>query len=427
MRRWLIGCGAVLLVGFIVCAGGLIWLFRPPRIEIPTRDYPPNNAYAEYRRIAEQMWATLDTDTRFKQAEDALLRDKPISEAERVYYLTRIEPYLKAYAPLTQLPSKAVYAYDINERFPEYAQMRRIARAEHYFIREALRRKRYPEALERMERVNRLAEQIRTGSATFGYLVGVSLNTIALAPLREELPRINDTETLERLIQIVRDYETRRTPFYKALEEERYAILAIFADIDQGKRTLSELSPAMADTPERRAVTRILVNLSLPEFHRMVERQIQEARKPFHERDSSVFREEPKQLLNAILYPVSIHHLVSREAAEAATFRLIGCTAAIRLHRQRTGQYPPTLEALRLGEMAIDPFSGKPFCYQVDAQRGFLLYSVSENGVDDGGFVPYGGGTEPRGDLSAVFVRIPESLIDQKRDQRPLAPPQWIR
>jgi len=31
-----------------------------------------------------------------------------------------------------------------------------------------------------------------------------------------------------------------------------------------------------------------------------------------------------------------------------------------------------------------DPFSGKPFCYRMEGQ-GFTLYSVGEDGRDDGG------------------------------------------
>ena len=73
------------------------------------------------------------------------------------------------------------------------------------------------------------------------------------------------------------------------------------------------------------------------------------------------------------------------EAREIAYARLLGCVAAIRLHKQRTGRYPDSLETLQLGELAIDPFTGAPFVYRVDPQRGFLLYSKGKNRVDDGG------------------------------------------
>jgi hypothetical protein len=107
--------------------------------------------------------------------------------------------------------------------------------------------------------------------------------------------------------------------------------------------------------------------------------------------------------------------------------RLVGCTAAIRLHKLRTGKYPASLEALQLGEMIIDPFSGKPFVYKTDPRFGFLLYSVSENRVDDGGQSPYGGAPEARGDFSPVDVRLPDHLKGVRREQQPLVAPIWLR
>jgi hypothetical protein len=82
---------------------------------------------------------------------------------------------------------------------------------------------------------------------------------------------------------------------------------------------------------------------------------------------------------------------------EATYSRLLGCVAAIRLHWQRTGRYPDSLETLRLGDLAIDPFTGAPFVYKVDPQRGFMLYSVGTNRVDDGGIQRDGWGAQ--GDL----------------------------
>jgi hypothetical protein len=105
----------------------------------------------------------------------------------------------------------------------------------------------------------------------------------------------------------------------------------------------------------------------------------------------------------------------------------VGCAAAIRLHKMRTGKYPASLEALQLGEMIIDPFSGKPFVYKTDPRFGFLLYSVSQNRVDDGGQSPYGGGPDMRGDLAPVSVRLPGHLKGAPRGQQPLLAPIWLR
>lgn len=428
MRKWWIGCGVIVGLGAVLCCGGFVWLFRPPSIEIPAREYPPNNAYAQYRKLGEEMTERFRNDTRLKQIEDAIAKDAPLSTADRAYYLQQMEPYLRAYAPLTDKPCKAIVEYDPRYRLPELAQFRRLARAEMLLTREALRRQRYSEALDRIERVNRFADQVRTEGALIHYLVGMALNTIAFRPLREELPRLHNRAALERIVRIVQAYETRRVPLWTAIEQERLFILGTYDKLAKGEITLSDISerePSPAPSSDY-GVAAPLVNLAVPELNRLMNRMKQELQKPFHERDRAVFEQEPRQLLNAILYPV-VSPSVRRELGEVAMVRLVGCAAAIRLYHQRTGKYPESLEALQLGEMIRDPFSGEPFRYRVDPKRGFLLYSVSENGVDDGGYVPYEGAPEERGDLSAVVVRPPESLRGVSRADRPLAPPVWMR
>lgn len=428
MRKLLIGCGILFGVVTLLCVGSVWYLFREPNIQIPMREYPPNNAYERYRLLGERMYREFDGDTRFKQIEDALVRGATISAGERTYYLQRIEPYLRAYAPLTTQPSKVILEYgNPDQKFYELAQFRRLVRAEAYLMREALRRQRYAEVANRLRRITLLAEQARAGGALIHYLVGTSILAIGWAPVREELPRLQNRELLQQLVQVARSYERQRTPLWRALEEEQYNILALYQQIARGERDLRTLaSTPKAQTEQFRMPMRLLVNLASLELKRLMGRGIRELQKPFHERDLSVFRQEPKQLLNAIFYPV-FFRAAEHELAEVATMRLIGCVAAIRLHKLHTGSYPASLEALQLGEMAIDPYSGKPFRYRVDAKRGFLLYSVGENRVDDGGAVPYDGFSEPRGDLSPVLVPAPKTLRPLDRNLRPLAPPQWLR
>ena len=59
--------------------------------------------------------------------------------------------------------------------------------------------------------------------------------------------------------------------------------------------------------------------------------------------------------------------------------------------------YPDALGALGAA-LPLDPFSGKPFCYR-RAGAGYVLYSVGENGVDDGGRPRKSGEGVAAGDL----------------------------
>jgi hypothetical protein len=286
MRKWLIGCGMLFGVVLVLCVGVLVWAFTPPKIDIPPRQLPPNNAYDEYRAMGEEMWQRLDPDTRFKQIESAIGNRQPLSAADRAYYLQRIEPYLRRYERLVQRPSVVSAERSADTTFPELPGMRRIARAEAYLMREELRQKRYRAAIARADRLSRLAEQARNGGLLIHYLVGTAIHAIALQPIREELPRIQDRAALEALLKLARDYEKRRTPLWKCMQEEYYFGLSVHRDIAEGRTDYSKLASNDAQRERKPAdadccFSRLLVKTALPEYHRLMQRAIEELKRPF--------------------------------------------------------------------------------------------------------------------------------------------------
>ena len=92
-----------------------------------------------------------------------------------------------------------------------------------------------------------------------------------------------------------------------------------------------------------------------------------------------------------ILCEISIPN-VSRalqSAVQAETKRRLAVTAiALKRYELHCGKPPPNLLALTpefLGEVPIDPMSGKPLCYRLNPDGTYVLYSVGEDGNDDGG------------------------------------------
>jgi hypothetical protein len=72
---------------------------------------------------------------------------------------------------------------------------------------------------------------------------------------------------------------------------------------------------------------------------------------------------------------------------EAAKQVVITAIALKRYHLKH-GSYPPDLNSLApefLAAVPLDPVDGKPLRYKLKSDGTFLLYSVGENGVDDGG------------------------------------------
>jgi len=67
---------------------------------------------------------------------------------------------------------------------------------------------------------------------------------------------------------------------------------------------------------------------------------------------------------------------------------LVVTAIALKRYQLQHGMWPETLDALLpayLSEVPIDPMSGKPLRYHANTDGTYLLYSVGENGKDDGG------------------------------------------
>ncbi|MCS6918912.1 MAG: hypothetical protein NZM28_04000, partial [Fimbriimonadales bacterium] len=230
---WLLG--AFLLVT-LLCLG-LLWMWmRPPRITVPPRQYPSPNAYEAYKTLADGMENDLSRDRRFMEAERAVLDKRRTAAAQqKAYYLKRMTPYLDAYRAYLNMPSAAVFEYDYRWLFPEFTEFRRIARAEAVLMRDALQTGRAGEAVQRAAALMRFAEQIRNEGLLIHYLVGGSIVQSALEPLREALPQVRDARALQAIVQLARDYESRRTPLAEAMQMEYYMGLAFYRDLAEGR------------------------------------------------------------------------------------------------------------------------------------------------------------------------------------------------
>jgi len=74
-------------------------------------------------------------------------------------------------------------------------------------------------------------------------------------------------------------------------------------------------------------------------------------------------------------------------ARNEASRRATQLSYAVHIYKEQTGQWPQSLDDLPprfSATMRTDPFTGGYFGYRVDAS-GPVIYSLSENGVDDGG------------------------------------------
>lgn len=411
MKRAQIGCLVVAGVMVLAVIALVIWVYRPPRLEAPERVYPPNNAYEQLVAIAQQLDQTQNATPRLraltKRAQEAHL-PAPMSAADHADYTRAVEPILRKYRRYLNASSKAVVSYD-PQRDPYFrvaSMLRNLARAESYFIRGALAQNRQAEAVERATALAKFANQVSRDGTLIQYLVGIAIRSIALEPLRKNIDRLNNRTALEQLLRWAHQEERHRPPLTGILESEYYYNRAM---INQMHRNWQPLDPANLQGWERLPLLpQLFLKTSIPEMERAWKQIKAYAAKPAWERKASDFP-TVRHPLNAILIPV-FKTPIDRDSVNLATVRLLGCVAAIRLYKQRTGRYPSSLETLQLGELIIDPFTGKPFRYKVDPRKGFMIYSVGMNGVDDGGIVAARDWHAVRGDLAPQ----PAGLIERR-------------
>ena len=78
-----------------------------------------------------------------------------------------------------------------------------------------------------------------------------------------------------------------------------------------------------------------------------------------------------------------------RKAFQVQTQReMLGAAIALKRYELRHGELPPSLEALVPGflpRLPRDYMNGKPLRYRLNPDGTFVLYSVGDDGVDDGG------------------------------------------
>jgi len=380
---WVLGALALLALG-------ALWWWaaqRPPSIVIPPRQYPPNNAYDAYKQIAQGMHDQWKQDDRLRRIESQLFSKHSIHltvpEADKQYYLQRQRPFLEAYRQYLDQPCKAVFEYNILWLMPELAGFRTIARIEALLIGDALAAGREAEAIQRFHDLMRFSEQIRTDGTLTHYLVGSRMIETGLQPIRQRLTQFQSPKVFSALVELAQKYDQSRAPLKDAIQNEYYCGLGTYRDIALRRIEMRDIEPLMSEINfsnnferwlyESGFGLRLTWGRSLAELQEYYKRVFTELEKPLWERKVPApnFKQRTNEILGQVWWMLHVDLSANAELREVATIRLLGCYAAVKRYQQQRGAYPPSLEALRpqLGELIIDPFTGKPFVYRTRWRR----------------------------------------------------------
>jgi len=244
----------------------------------------------------------------------------------------------------------------------------------------------------------KLSGATRNEPLLFARLLEAEVRDKSVACLNEIM---NDTEpsnsALSELDLVLAKFDGREDLVLAMRGERCFGISVVPA----AARDPEMLSTAGGEPPPRTVFGKVRRFLFLPSVYcdgifylREAEKSIAYAAKPWHEAKSDYAAMEKTVEAQislsgkapSFMLPVTLKAALAYDVCKARghTARL---GIALRRYRMKHGEYPDKLDALTpafIDTLPVDPFSGKDYVYR-RAGKGFIVYSIGGNGVDDGG------------------------------------------
>jgi hypothetical protein len=240
-------------------------------------------------------------------------------------------------------------------------------------------------------------------------LLGLNLATGSLGTLAAHLDQLSARDC-ETLYQACVEWLRLPDPQAAEMEEERRQVPALVASMraaiaKEGLPALEKLQVYEEEIPE--PVKRALEGspAALDALYRQVERRFEaiylqqqaQLRKPPWERSWELPPDDgsPAARLAALVH--SPYDAVSDGYTRGAAYlQLFACHCAVRRYRWEHNRLPVGLAELGLGDLAVDPFTGKLFAYEARG-RTYRLTSAGPAAEED--------------DAAAVDGRLPFSIV----------------
>ncbi len=236
----------------------------------------------------------------------------------------------------------------------------------------------------------RFADSLRTEPILISQLVRVAQLGIAMEALRTVAevapPSADDGAKLEALLA---SFESRE-PFVRTFDTERLAfgewVFKLSAsEINQMDRQMNGNNPKCLSV-----ISWVYTPLKRPDhaaYLRIMRNYARNAAEPYAPGDAGfgdkMFSAVPRYCILTRMTVPALSLIKAKFTAMIAQARVTRSGLAAIRFKQEQGAFPSDLQALKLAN-ADDPFTGKPLIYH-PIDRGFTIYSVGMNLVDDGG------------------------------------------
>jgi len=242
-------------------------------------------------------------------------------------------------------------------------------------------------------------------------LVGISMQTLASDQALDSFARLDDDDVdYVGLAEAMIDSYRPTRPIEETFQFERVMILDVIQRSYEwnpesesyrvSEEGLKQFSNALAITgangPGELGLGFVLGNIGFESMNEQLNTHYDAltdaARMPYQQgrqafRDAEAPIRDPSfglrnPLLSALLPSLSrATHLTTKSESNRRATLLV---THLKAYRQQYGTYPDSLNVFGDAEMVIDPFTDESFAYHRDGDD-FMLYSLSGNGVDDGG------------------------------------------
>jgi hypothetical protein len=402
---WFLVFGA--LVFLTLMTGGILFLMwtAPPDVPIPSLPTPPDNAYPALLQLVRKTQHLQASTPGLQQIARRVYQPSAgVSTLRR--YVAAYEPVRREYRKLLSKPSVATDWDSMTAIIEPAATFREWARVEAADIRLAFQEGDDARAADDLRTTLLLAEAIRNGAPIIRYLVGEAMISIATTTFTRDFAKLSPAGC-DRVVQVVREWEQKRVPFWQTLEgEKRFTIAMYHAMYEGGERMARQFgTPSGAGIP--RYMVRIMnLRAATREAARIYDKAIAEAKKPLLQRKPPG---TPGHPLNQGLMTTVFSQSADKSAVSVTRLRLLACAAAVRAYRMRHGSYPRTLAEAGVADLNHDPITGGEFVYRPGA-KGFLLYSRGVDGQDDGGKrVEESRIFQAKGDISLISYSVPNA------------------
>jgi phage FluMu protein gp41 len=237
------------------------------------------------------------------------------------------------------------------------------------------------------------------------WLTGNAVDGVVTQTIVRHLDQLSQKDC-ESLLALARDWQAAPDPTRAMIEAERkQAIEGLKAQMEKGLAAYVGQIPGPDSPPELKNLsktdweafwkqviarldhlyTAFLADLNEPSWERL-----QAQAQPLEVKKDA----PPADRMAASLFEIArpaLEQMLEARGKQQARARMVGCHAAIRNYRWEHDSLPATLDALRLGDMATDPFTGVAFQYKPGAdQRSYTLQSAGPPARDDKGNIKQG-------------------------------------